>query len=163
MGKAPPIDTLTSENSDVLWEDWLPMFEGAAHWNNWSEDEKLLQLAGYLRKKALQECNLLSGTQRSSFTVATKVMKNQLDPGSKALAVQDFQRTVQSLKSVSDFIRRLEQVLHRAYGKEYMSTETRDILLHGQLQEGLSDIFIKAPAISGALTCQELYVGAKNE
>ena len=164
VGKAPPIDTFTGENSDVLWEDWLPTFERAAHWNDWSEDEKLLQLAGYLRKKALQEWNLLSGTQRSSFTVAIEEMQNRLDPGSKALAAQDFRHTVQSSKeSVSDFIRRLEQVFRRAYGKERMSTETRDTLLHGQLQEGLSDILIKAPAVSGALTYQELCVAAKNE
>ena len=116
VGKASPIDTFTGENSDVLWEDWLPTFECAAHWNNWSEDEKPLQLAGYLRKKVLQEWNLLSGTQRSSFTVPTEEMQNQLDPGSKALAAQDFRHTVQSSKeSVSDFIPRLELVFHRAY------------------------------------------------
>ena len=55
QGKAPPIDTFTGENCDVLWEDWLPTFERAAHWNSWSEDKKLLQVAGYLRRKALQE------------------------------------------------------------------------------------------------------------
>ena len=147
-GKAPPIDTFTGENCDVLWEDWLPTFERAAHWNSWSEDEKLLQLAGYLRRKALQEWNLLSGTQKSSFTVATEEMQNRLDPGSKAQAAQDFQHTVQSHKeSVSDFICRLEQVFRRAYGKEQISTETRDTLLHGQLQEGLSDVLIRAPAV----------------
>ena len=43
VGKVPPIDTFTGENCDVLWEDWLPTFERVAHWNNWSEDEKLLQ------------------------------------------------------------------------------------------------------------------------
>ena len=163
-GKAPPIDTFTGENCDVLWEDWLPTFEQAAHWNSWSEDEKLLQVAGYLRRKALQEWNLLSGTQKSSFTVATEEMRNRLDPGSKALAAQDFRHTVQSHKeSVSDFIRGLEQVFRRAYGKEQISTETRDTLLHGQLQEGLSDVLIRAPAVSGALTYQELCVAAKNE
>ena len=126
VGKAPLIDTFTGENSDVLWEDWLPTFERATHWNYWSEDEKLLQLAWYLRKKALQEWNLLSGTQKSSFSVATEEMQNRLDPGSKALAVQDFRHMVQSFKeSVSDFIRRLEQVFCRAYGKERMSAETR--------------------------------------
>ena len=148
VGKASPLDTFTGENCDVLWEvlweDWLPTFERAAHWNNWSEDEKLLQLAGYLRKKALQEWNLLSTTQKSSHTVVTE---------EKALAAQDFRDTVQSPKeSVSDFIRRLEQIL-----------ETRNTLLHGQLQEGLSDALIKAPAVSGALAYQELCVAAKNE
>ena len=44
-----------------------------------------------------------------------------------------------------------------------MSTETQDTLLHGQLQEDLSDILIKVPAVSGALTYQELCVAAKNE
>ena len=34
VGKAPPIDTFTVENCDVLWEDWLPTFEWAASWNN---------------------------------------------------------------------------------------------------------------------------------
>ena len=36
-------------------------------------------------------------------------------------------------------------------------------MLHGQLQEGLSDALIKAPAVSGALAYQELCVAAKNE
>ena len=119
VGKAPPIDTFTGKNCDVLWEDWLPTFERAAHWNSWSEDEKLLQLAGYLKKKALQEWNLLSGTQKSSFTVATEEMQNRLDLGSKALVAQDFRHTVQSPKeSISDFICRLEQIFRRTYGKE---------------------------------------------
>ena len=91
-------------------------------------------------------------------------MQNRLDPGSKALAAQDFRHTVQSHKeSVSDFICRLEQVFRRAYGKEQISTETRDTLLRGQLQEGLSDVLIRAPAVSGALTYQGLCVAAKNE
>ena len=164
VGKAPPIDTFTGENPDTLWEDWLPTFERAAHWNHWTEEEKLLQLAGYLRKKALQEWNLMSETQKHSFKIATKEMQNRLDPGSKALAAQDFRHTVQGPKeSVSDFIRRLEQVFRRAYGKEQISAETRSTLLHGQLQDGLSDILMRAPAVSGALTYQELCGAAKNE
>ena len=51
IGKAPPIDTFTEENADVTWEDWLPLFEHVAHWNVWIEEEKLLQMAGYFRKK----------------------------------------------------------------------------------------------------------------
>lgn len=51
-GKALPIDMFTGENIDVTWEDWLPLFEQAAHWNAWTEVEKLLQMAGYFRKKA---------------------------------------------------------------------------------------------------------------
>ena len=45
-GKAPPVDLFTGESSDVLWEDWLPTLECTATWNNWTESEKLLHLAG---------------------------------------------------------------------------------------------------------------------
>ena len=45
-----------TDQSNVLWEDWLPTFELAtAAWNNWIKEEKLLQLAGHLRDKASQE------------------------------------------------------------------------------------------------------------
>ena len=54
-GKALPVDLFTGESSDVLWEDWLPILECTATWNNWTESEKLLHLAGYLRGKAAQE------------------------------------------------------------------------------------------------------------
>jgi len=164
VGKAPPIDTFTGESVDVLWEDWLPLFERAAHWNGWTEEEKLLQIAGYFRRKALQEWNLLSETHKSSYTMAVREMQTRLDPGSKVMAAQDFRHTIQDSKeSVSDFIRRLEQVFRRAYGKEQISAETRATLLHGQLQEGLNDALMRSPAVSGALTYQELCAAAKNE
>lgn len=44
-----------------------------------------------------------------------------------------------------------------------MSTETRDTLLHGQLQEGLKYEILKGPAVSGAPTYQSLCPAAKNE
>ena len=39
-GKAPPMDLFTDQ-SEMLWEDWLLTFELAAVWNNWTEEEKL--------------------------------------------------------------------------------------------------------------------------
>ena len=44
-----------------------------------------------------------------------------------------------------------------------MSLETRQTLLHGQLQEGLRYNLMKAPAVSGAQTYPELCMAAKNE
>ena len=44
-----------------------------------------------------------------------------------------------------------------------MSDETRDILLHGQLQEGLWYEIMKAPAVSGSHPYHELCLAAKNE
>lgn len=64
----------TEKNVDITWEDWLPLFECAAHWNSWTEEEKLLQMAGYFRKKALQEWNHLSNADKSSFASATREM-----------------------------------------------------------------------------------------
>ena len=44
-----------------------------------------------------------------------------------------------------------------------MSAETRDILLHGQLQEGLQQEMMCAAAVSGAHTYQELCLASCNE
>jgi len=44
-----------------------------------------------------------------------------------------------------------------------MSPETRATLLYGQLQEGLKDSHMRAPAVSGAQHYQELCMCAKNE
>ena len=71
VGKAPPIDTFTGKKPDIVWEGLLPTFELAANWNGWDE-EKLLQLAGHLRHKALQEWNLLSDVVRSSYLLACR-------------------------------------------------------------------------------------------
>ena len=44
-----------------------------------------------------------------------------------------------------------------------MSIETRNILLYGQLQSGLTLELSKAPAVSGARNYDELCIAAKNE
>ena len=54
-GKAPPIDPFCGNDPEVRLDDWLLTLERAAVWNNWSEEEHLLQLAGRLRGRASQE------------------------------------------------------------------------------------------------------------
>ena len=47
VGKAPPVDIFTGESPAILWEDWIPTFNRAAQWNQWTEEEILMQLPGY--------------------------------------------------------------------------------------------------------------------
>ena len=54
-GKAPPIDPYTAEDVRITFDDWLPILEQAAVWNEWTPEESLMQLAGHLRGRALQE------------------------------------------------------------------------------------------------------------
>jgi hypothetical protein len=44
---------------EVQLDNWLPSLERAAVWNEWSEEDCLIQLAGHLREKALQEWGLI--------------------------------------------------------------------------------------------------------
>ena len=44
-GKMSPVDAFTGENSEVCFDDWLPALKRAAGWNNWDQDELLIQLA----------------------------------------------------------------------------------------------------------------------
>jgi len=61
MGKGTPycpIDPFTGESAELCFVDWLPSLERATIWNGRSEQDRLMQLAGHLRRKALQEWNL---------------------------------------------------------------------------------------------------------
>ena len=113
-GKAPPVEPFTGEGVDTLFEEWLPTFEWVATWNNWSEPEKLLQLAGHLRGKARQEWALLDASDKSSYDKVTSALKSKLDPSRKALEVQDFLSQGRN-EMVGHFIRRLEQTFRRAW------------------------------------------------
>ena len=95
---------------------------------------------------------------------AVAALRGRLDPGSRALVAQDFRHAAQrENEAVADYISRLEQLFRRAYVKEGMSDETRDTLLHSQLQEGLRYELMKAPAVSGSHTYRELCLAARNE
>ena len=63
-GKAPPVNEFSGEDPDILLEDWLPSIERASEWNGWSEEDRMIQLAGHLKGRALQEWNLLHLDQR---------------------------------------------------------------------------------------------------
>ena len=64
---------------------------------------------------------------------------------------------------MSDFLRRLEHIYQTAFGREDLSAETRDTLLYGQLQEGLSYSLMESPSVSGAQSHRELCITAKKE
>ena len=101
---------------------------------------------------------------KTSYVQAIEALRLQLDPGSRTLAAQDFRHTSQAEdEKVADFIRRLERTFNVAYGREGMSAETRDTLLHGQLQDGLKHELMRAAAVSGAQSYKALCLAARNE
>ena len=108
-GKAPPVDPFKGSDPELRFEDWLLTLERVATWNGWSEDEKLMQLAGHLRGKAACEYSLLSSEEKRACPTAVQALQARLDPGSCALAAQEFRNALQRDKeSVSDYITRLE-------------------------------------------------------
>ena len=152
-GKAPPIDSFTGEDPEVRIDDWLPALKRAASWNGWSEAETLIQLAGHLRGRALQEWNLLGESEHSTLDSAVKALRSRLESQSKAMAAQEFRHCAQTAgEGVADFIRRLEKTFRVAYGREAITPETRNALLYGQLHEGLLYRLMEAPACPGPLT-----------
>ena len=155
-GKAPPVDPFTGEKPDILLDDWIPTLEWASAWNGWADEELLLQLAGHLRGRAQQEWSLISPDSKRTYSSAVDALQGRLDPGSKALAAQDFRHISQGDKEkVADFTSRLEHTFKVAYGWDPMSEETQDALLHGQLQDRLRYELMRAPVVSGAQTFKE--------
>ena len=163
-GKAPPIDPFTADDPEITFDDWLPTLERAAIWNGWSEEETLMQLAGYLRNRALQEWNLLSQGDCNTLKAAVKTLRAKLDAGNQTLSALDFHHAMQKdSEAVADYIRHLERTFQIGFGWDKMSIETRNALLYGQLQSGLAFELSKAPVVSGARNYEELCIAAKNE
>ena len=163
-GKAPPVDSYHGSDPEVHFDDWLPTLERAAQWNQWSDEERLLQLAGHLRGKAAREYALLSTDDKQSFGSAVQALCTHLDPSSCALAAQDFCNALQYDKeSVSDYITRLKRSFQIAYGREQLSAETKEAFLFSQLQAGLKLSIMESPAVSESLSYKPLCVAAKQE
>ena len=64
---------------------------------------------------------------------------------------------------VTDYIRLLEQCYQLAYGKDKLPPETKEAILFGQLQAGLSYPIVKSPAVSGSQSYKVLCTAAKAE
>ena len=164
MGKALPVNNFHGEGHGFKFDEWLPSFERAATWNAWTEGDRFLQLAGHLRGRALQEWNLLAEDEKHTMASTVEALRNRLDPGSKMLGALEFRHMQQQAKQgVSEFITRLEKACREAYGREPMSKETRDTLLFAQLQDGLRYELVRASAVSGALSHEQLCISAKGE
>ena len=107
---------------------------------------------------------LVDQNEKSSYVAATAALRTRLDTGGEILAVQDFRHPSQGDKeTVAELALRLERTFRIAYGRDNMSSETRDALLYNQLQEGLKQEIMTSPAVSGAANYKELCVAAKNE
>ena len=152
---------LSGDNGAVWFDDWLPSLDRAA---SWTDEEKLLQLAGHLRGRTLQKRNLIPSEDRSGFANAVKSLCSRIDLENRVLAGQDFRHAMQeSSESVTNYICRLERLFQIAYGHDGLRVETRDTLLYSQLQEGLRYNLIKSPAVSGADLYKQLCIAAKYE
>ena len=89
-----------------------------------------------------------STREEASFTRAIKALRQHLDFRGRAVTIKDFRQTTQHQSGpVADCARCLECTFYVAYGRDHMSAETRDTLLHGQLQEGLRLELMSAPAV----------------
>ena len=162
--KAPPVDSFSGEDERMRFEEWLPALVRASTWNRWSEEDLLIQLAGHLRGRALQEWNLIPAVNKTTYAKALSTLQERLDPGGKLLAVQDFRHASQrEEESMAEFLRRLERCFQVAYGRDGLGEETRNTLLYSQMQKGLKIELMRAAAVSGAGSYQALCLAAKNE
>ena len=108
-GKASPIDPFSGENHEITIKEWLPSLQRAADWNEWTKQEIVIQLAGHLHGRALQEWNLLDDSDKKNWQCAIKVLQSRLEHGNSTIAAQEFRHLHQGKKeTVSKFISRLE-------------------------------------------------------
>ena len=76
-GKPPPVGQFSGEDLECQLDDWLPSLERASVWNVWTAEEGLMQLAGHLKGRALQEYNLLRAEESESFESAVEALRSR--------------------------------------------------------------------------------------
>jgi len=69
----------SGEDPELRLSDWLPSLMKAVQWNGWGSEELLIQLAGYLKGRALQEWNLLEEAERDSYDKTVVALRSCLD------------------------------------------------------------------------------------
>ena len=69
-GKAPLVDTFMGEDPECRLDDWFPTLRRAADRNGWTEGDLLIQLAGHLKGRALQEWNLMADNEKKTYSQA---------------------------------------------------------------------------------------------
>ena len=80
-GKAPPVSEFTGDDPDCSLEDWLPSLERAIMSTAWTDEEHIIQLAGHLKSRALQERDLLRLEDRASCAKAVESLRLRLGCG----------------------------------------------------------------------------------
>ena len=104
-GKAPPVDAFAGADPECRLDDWLPTLKRAADWNCWAPEDLLIQLAGHLKGRALQEWILLSEDEKKTYEIAVVSLESRLDPGSRIMAAQDFRHASQDEgEKAADFV-----------------------------------------------------------
>jgi len=159
---SPPINYFTGEDPGITLREWLPSLQTATNQNEWSDEETFIQLAGHLRGRVQWE--LIDDGCSHDWRVVAKMLQNRLEHGQHSMAAQEFRHLGQGLsESASEFIVRLERTFRIAYGKSGMSLESKEALLHDQMEEGLLLKLMESPAVSGALDYKGLCLAARNK
>ena len=65
----------------------LPIGARGTNVDGWMEDERLIQLAGHLHGRALQEWNLIPPAEYQTYQSSTAALRMRLDCGNKTLAL----------------------------------------------------------------------------
>ena len=107
------------------------MLKWAADWNEWTDDDLLLKLAGHLKERALQEGNLLPDSDREPYESAVTALRGRLDPGSPIMATHDFRHAPQEeSEKRSDFITCIGHLFKFTYGRDPLSVGSQSTLLN---------------------------------
>ena len=128
-------ETFNGSRGDL--KEWLLHFETCARWNEWSYDEKGINLAISLRNNAQQILGELSPQEMEDFDSIKALLKRRFDPAEKETLrrIEFRNRMKKKEESVAEFGFALNRLAASAYRQ--MPSEARETIVIDHFVNGL--------------------------
>jgi len=128
------------DGKSMSWSDYLTHFELIAKWNNWSHDEKAMQMAMSLTGEALAELSNLPQSVVTDFDTLTMSLANRFEPRERIMSARcEFRRRKQKKgETPTDFAFSLRRLMSRAYPQ--LDNQAKEIFLIEQFIAGLNSL-----------------------
>ena len=131
------------DRKSIAWTEYLTHFSLISRWNNWSDEEKAMQLAMSMTGDALAELSDLPNSVVADFDLLAMALSDRFELKERIMTFRcEFrQRKQKKGESPTEFSFALKKLISRAFPE--LDTKAKEILLIEQFMTGLGSLEVQ--------------------